>query len=736
MKIMSSFFRFRARKGIFVATLALFGSVPAARAHPLGNFTINQYARIEVGDSSLRVRYVVDRAEIPTFQELRHIGNASAPSQDELAAYAKRAAATCARNLSLTVDGSPVALTVADAKATLRPGAGGLPTLRLESDLKAPTSFGGSPTLRFEDKNNPTRVGWHEIVIVPAKGIRVFNSSAYGNAVTDELKIYPEDRISAPLDERTAQLSWTTGAAPPGATGLRLRDGRPVAAPVRDRFAELAAVRNLTPPVVLLGLLIAFIWGAGHALTPGHGKTIVGAYLIGARGTPWHAVYLGATVTITHTLGVFALGLVTLFASQYILPERLFPALGFVSGGLIVVLGVNLFIQRLSVLLGVPSHEHSGDPTQRHRHGGLVHSHLPPGADGAEVNWRSLLALGISGGLLPCPSALVVLLSAVALHRVAYGLALVIAFSLGLAGTLTLIGLLFLHARRLLSAPRWNVFSSPLLRILPVFSAVFVAGAGAFLCYGALQQGDFLRFALPSLETMTGGGKLNLASLGAVAILGLGFLFGLKHATETDHVIAVSTIVSEQRNVMRAALVGALWGVGHTVSLVGVGVIVLAFRVAIPERLANWLEFGVALMIITLAVLALLRTRSQRINGVLPATDDAALPAANIGQREALRRIGWKPFIVGAVHGLAGSGTLTLLVLTQIPSLLVGLCYLAVFGVGSILGMLLMSGMVGLPFVFSANRLGGIHLRLQTAAAAFSLLFGFWYAYQTVFAVL
>jgi ABC-type nickel/cobalt efflux system permease component RcnA len=230
-----------------------------------------------------------------------------------------------------------------------------------------------------------------------------------------------------------------------------------------------------------------------------------------------------------------------------------------------------------------------------------------------------------------------------------------------------------------------------------------------------------------------------------LAVLSIGLIFGLKHATEVDHVVAISTIVSRHKNVFRSAVVGALWGAGHTVSLLIVGVIVLLLRVAIPERVSGWLEFGVALMIIGLGVSALWRaTRAndevhvhQHSHNGLSHThvhfhehENKHNPKTAAAHTHAVSRIGWKPVLVGMMHGLAGSGALTLLVLTQISSSLLGLIYVATFGVGSIVGMLLMSGLIGLPFAFTSGRLTHIHHGLQTAAAVFSICFGVWYAFK------
>jgi ABC-type nickel/cobalt efflux system permease component RcnA len=240
--------------------------------------------------------------------------------------------------------------------------------------------------------------------------------------------------------------------------------------------------------------------------------------------------------------------------------------------------------------------------------------------------------------------------------------------------------------------------------------------------------------------------ETSFTSAGIFALLGLGLVFGLKHATDVDHVVAVSTIVSEHRSVFRSALVGGLWGVGHTTSLVVVGGIVLVFRAEIPAPVANWLEFGVALMIIGLGLLAMTRVLRRRSDVHLHKHSHDGQSHVHIHFHEATSRhghgqssahthavsaIGIKPVLVGTMHGLAGSAALTLLVLTQIKSAWLGLLYLAVFGVGSIVGMLLMSGLIGLPFALTSRNLSGLHHRLQAAAAALSIAFGLWYAYQT-----
>ena len=243
----------------------------------------------------------------------------------------------------------------------------------------------------------------------------------------------------------------------------------------------------------------------------------------------------------------------------------------------------------------------------------------------------------------------------------------------------------------------------------------------------------------------------NSSTLSLFAILGIGLVFGLKHATEVDHVVAVSTIVSRHKNVFRSAFVGALWGAGHTLSLMAVAVIVLWFRIAIPERISGWLEFGVALMIIGLGVSALWRAlrKSGQFHVHQHSHDGVAhthvhfhenetqhAPAAQTSHSHRVSRVGVKPVLVGMMHGLAGSGALTLLVLTQISSAWVGLLYVLTFGFGSIAGMLLMSGLIGLPFALTSRKLTNAHQGLQTLAAILSICFGIWYAYKVGAAVL
>ena len=773
---------------MFVSVLWIIGIASgAAFGHALGNFTINHFARINIGDERIAVRYVVDMAEIPALQELQ-IADAKGdgtPTDEELNAYLKRAAAVYADGLILTVDGERLPLKTVNQQISLPAGSGGLQTLRIECDYEtAPLSFDAQTIqrLRFEDTNQRDRLGWREIVVAPSAAIAVFDSTAYSSGITDELKTYPENLTAAPLNESASSLSFTKGEVPANAVALRPRNanstgttlnsesktqqtttsGKPSEVAfgastidrTRDRLTELISVPTLTPLVALFGLLFAMVLGGLHAMSPGHGKTVVGAYLVGSRGTAKHAAFLGLTVTITHTLGVFALGLITLFASQYILPETLFPVLSFTSGAIVLGIGLSLFVRRLrGVVTGAahqhgandfehaPDHEHDSldhqslsDPSMMHSHGGgVAHSHLPP----AQVTWRSLLALGISGGLLPCPSALVVLLSAISLHRVGYGLLLVTAFSVGLAATLTTVGLVFVYARRFLKSD--NAAVGRLTRILPILSSFVIAGAGAWICVESLKQSgvDFNSW-LPAANLQTG-------SVSIVSVLVFGLLFGLKHAVEADHLAAVSTIVSERKSILSSSLVGGLWGIGHTISLLVAGIVVIVLHIEIGERLALALEFGVALMLIALGINALrklmrggtLHLHPHRHFGLAHlhphlhevAPENSVSEIAENDTHHELR-IGTRPLLVGIVHGLAGSAALMLLVLSTIKSQLVGMAYIGVFGIGSIGGMMLMSALVGLPVHLTANRFASGTRVLQGLAGAFSLCFGLFMTYE------
>ncbi len=445
------------RRPLVLAAAALALAAPvAATAHPLGNFTINRYTELDVQGDRLYAVYVLDLAEIPTFQA-RAAGGVNG------AAYARRIAA----HLHLTVGGRPAVLRPVRHELAFPPGQGGLETTRLEILLAGPKLEGRS-SVAVRDGNYADRIGWREVVVRGADGARLVRSSAPARSISDRLLAYPKNLLQSPLEVSSAQAvvdPATAGGPPPALISPKLLADRVGVRAVADPgFARLIARSSVGGWFLPLALAIAFFWGAAHALSPGHGKSIITAYLVGARGTPRHALLLGATVTATHTIGVFALGLVTLSLSQFILPEELYPWLNLVSALLVVGVGVSVLRWRLREWRHARAHARGH---HHHHHDHRDHDH--------SLGARRLLGIGISGGIIPCPTALVVLLAAISLHRVGYGLVLIVAFSLGLAATMTGLGLVAVGARRVFARVDLGGHA---VRLLPAASALVVLALG------------------------------------------------------------------------------------------------------------------------------------------------------------------------------------------------------------------------------------------------------------------
>jgi nickel/cobalt transporter (NicO) family protein len=416
----------------------------AALAHPLGNFTVNRYAGIEVSGDRVYFEYALDLAEIPTLQERERFRRSGI-------------AAELGRRLHILVDGRRAGLRPLDSRVSLRPGAAGLKTLRFDAVYDAGPS---GAALEFRDRNFPGRLGWKEVVVHASRGARVLSSSAPDRSISRELRSYPRDLLRAPADTSAA----TASIEPGDRAGLAPSLGAGQASEHRTSgFESLIGRDDLTPGLIVLSLALALFWGAAHALTPGHGKAVVAAYMVGSRGKIRHAFALGGIVTVTHTIGVFGLGVVTLALSQFVVPEDLYPWLNLVSALLVVGVGVTVLRQRLA-------HRHAH---HHHHHHGHDHDHRP----------RGLIAAGISGGLLPCPTALVVLLAAISLHRVGFGLLLIVAFSLGLASVVTGIGVLAISARRLFGRLS---FEGGLVRALPALSAAAIVALGLVMTLRSL----------------------------------------------------------------------------------------------------------------------------------------------------------------------------------------------------------------------------------------------------------
>ncbi|MEX1103455.1 MAG: sulfite exporter TauE/SafE family protein [Dehalococcoidia bacterium] len=505
-----------------VAVMPLFHA-QSASAHPLGNFTINRYARLELYEDRVRIHYVVDMAEIPTFQVLGDIetDGTEGASAEELAAFARTAAEERRESFELSVDGEPIEAAVVESAGQLLDGQGGLQVLRLTFVYDAAVAAGSSETaVTFVDRNYAGRAGWKEIVVRPSDGATATVPAELQTDRSNGLLEYPAESLTSAPDVSQASFTWVPGkgAAAPVIEDLSVEAEGRSSTGFAGVFSDLLT-HERSGLFILLSLLIAFAFGAQHALGPGHGKTMVAAYLVGSKGTPKQAAILGATVTATHTSTVYLLGLVTLVAAEFIAAETVYLWMGVVSGALVVGFGAVLFAARARSAVKGRRSAVAGE----HRHGlfGKSHSHEPhehaagphppaPSPDFAgegeptrgesghghsggnsHVETRSLLSLGVLGGLLPCPSAVVVMVAAISQGEVLLGMLLIVAFSLGLAGVLTAIGMSLVLGKRL-GARQRSLFERPavrgLVRVMPVVSALVVMLVGVGITYQAWNQ--------------------------------------------------------------------------------------------------------------------------------------------------------------------------------------------------------------------------------------------------------
>jgi nickel/cobalt exporter len=464
----------------------------SAHAHPLGNFSVNQLGALTLQPDRVSVAYVADLAELPTLQ--------ASPS-----------CTSVAQVFRVTVNGTLLNWTIDRAVFTYSPGAAGLRTSRLECDLSAPAPLSTESTESTVDVVNgfdADRIGWRELTAT-ASGVHLVDPSLPASSRSDGLRSYPEDLLSSPPSVRTATLR----VAPGGSTLAAAPPRPPVALPASvlpgwAGEAELTlrgwvAQRALTPWVGFLAVLLALTLGAAHAALPGHGKTVMAAYLAGRQGRPRDALTVGATVTLTHTGGVLLLGLLLTTAAG-LAGETVLGWLGVTSGVLVAAIGVSMLLSRRR---GAP-HSHTHGPSGRtHSHGPATHSHAPHTHDGhhhdhahdhahdhdhADDHGRgvgrpsrlAVVGMGIAGGLVPSPSALIVLLGAVALGRTWFGVLLVLAYGLGMAGTLTAAGLLLIKVR-----DKWPArlrFSDRLTRLAPTGTAALVLLVGSALAVRSL----------------------------------------------------------------------------------------------------------------------------------------------------------------------------------------------------------------------------------------------------------
>ncbi|MFH8372249.1 nickel/cobalt transporter [Streptomyces cyaneofuscatus] len=538
-----------------LAAVASVASAPAATAHPLGNFSVNHHTGLVLRPDRIDAQVVVDRAEISALQERPAIDtdHDGRVSDSESRAYAEKTCSDLSGRLHLSVGGTRADWKRTSATLVYENGEAGLQTSRLTCALMSPADLTDPAGIRAETHYDTTRVGWHEMTAT-GQGIRITRTDVPATSTTRELRQYPQDPLASPLDQRTATLRSEPGqgAGPLPAVAADLPGAgviSEVLAKVTGAFDALVGAREITLPVGLLALLLALVLGASHAAMPGHGKTIMAAYLAGRRGTRRDALTVGATVTLTHTAGVLVLGL-ALPVSTHLAGETVLLWLGAASGLLVTGIGVWLL---LSAVRGRPHHNHhhhghghshgagGHDHSHGHSAGGHDHDHAhgpgrphhhgpatpipapagpptgelptnstvatlappdhdhehhhdhhhdhPPGTSTASEKVRrtsrtGLIGMGIAGGLVPSPSALVVLLGAVALGRTAFGVLLVIGYGLGMAGTLTLAGLLLVRLReRIENHDRARTLRHhPLLRKLartgPVITSLLVVAVG------------------------------------------------------------------------------------------------------------------------------------------------------------------------------------------------------------------------------------------------------------------
>jgi ABC-type nickel/cobalt efflux system permease component RcnA len=445
------------------ASTAVWGS--AAAGHPLGNFTVSRYDGLTVAPGELRVDHVEDLAEIPTAQAQPRVNAQGLP------AWAGERCGRAAAAMKITTDRGTgvIRARVRSAAARSRPGQAGLSTLRVECRITAQVS---GTSIVFRDEGVVAgAVGWHEITAIGDR-VRLTASDVPTISRSARLTNYPQDMLSSPLDQRSATLrvrpGGSTQAASPGSTGSSPATPNGGVLPrgadrLTQTFTELVAHRRLSPGFALLALAIALVLGGLHALAPGHGKTIMVAYAVGSGARARRDVLtLGVTVTITHTAGVLTLGLLIATGTAYA-PAAVYPWLGIASGVLVALSGVVLLRRAVRARRGTHHHAHAPAPTHGHGHShghthghghshGHSHGHGRDGGSATGDAGRGGAALmGFAGGLVPSPSAVVVLVGAAAIGQAWFGVLLVLGYGVGLACTLIVIGLFVVGSGRVLA---------------------------------------------------------------------------------------------------------------------------------------------------------------------------------------------------------------------------------------------------------------------------------------------
>ena len=485
---------------VALAAAALAAAGPTL-AHPLGNFTVNEYAGLRVRPAELLVDAVLDRAEIPTFEVRRRLdtdGDGTV-SSDEAERARGRECDDLSRGMELAVGGVRVPLAVTAAGLSFPPGSGGLATSRLVCQLRAPLAITATGAeIRFSHASGRRQPGWREIVVegdeVTVEGARLARTS-----LSRRLTAYPADRLATPLTVDSVTFVATPGgpalpafvapdaspidpaAARDAAVAAGPRDRDPSGGDAGDAGARAEPIPEvfrtpLSPAVALLALGTAFVLGGGHALTPGHGKTVIAAWLVGSRSSTSQAAQLGLAVAVAHTLGILLLALLAL-AGEAVLPAGTVALWApVVAGALVVVVGAAMLVDALGRR---QAGRDGGEIGRAHDHD-EGHRHSPPA-----VSRRGLLGLGLAGGLVPSASALVILLGAIAAGQIAFGLVLVVAFGLGMGVVMTLLGVLVVRGRDRVAALSTG-HGARVLASLPLAAAVVVVGMGAWLTGQAL----------------------------------------------------------------------------------------------------------------------------------------------------------------------------------------------------------------------------------------------------------
>lgn len=523
-----------------LATGLLAGLWPAVvAAHPLGNFTINHYAEVRIAPDRLLLDVVIDKAEIAAFQARQgfDLDGDGSVSDEEIDAGRVSGCAELAQDLVLTVDGTELELRTIEAGLTFPPGVGGLSTMRLvcgyEATLAAPIGA-DARRIAFTDESSPNRLGWREI-LTRGSGvtIAIVEGELRTESISGRLTAYPRELVSRPPADKGVVVTGIAGGdvlppldipdatpvvgAPPSEPPAATPSATPLASvapgvsptpadaapPGSIDSGELPEIfrRDLTPVVLLLSLLTAAALGAGHALTPGHGKTIMAAYLVGTRGTPLHALGLGLSVSLSHTIGIVVLAAVVVGASDVLPADVVVRWAPLVAALSIVLIGGWMLageVRRRRPWSGHPhtaehphdehghAHDHAAphDHGPSHSHGGMSHSHVP--AAGSALSWRSLFAMGLAGGLIPSTSALLILLGSIAAGRPVFGFVLVVAFGLGMAAVMSTLGLGIVVARDRLDRLRGRGLGR-IPDVVPLVAGLLVFGLGIYLTVGALR---------------------------------------------------------------------------------------------------------------------------------------------------------------------------------------------------------------------------------------------------------